>query len=136
MAYQKTIIPGKIEKHSKKEFKAGKHHGQEKEIYILFDVDVEHTIEKLSIEGLPATTADKRPITWHNNFVVKKADGTSADGVAYSVLLDAADGETIVYYDETGLHTYTGSVNNRSHQNKNWKEIRLSKGDPAIGISS
>jgi len=88
------------------------------------------------VAGLPEVTHDNRPITWHNNFVIRKTDGTPVDGVAYSVLIDAADGDTIVIYDETGLHTHTGSVGTRNHKNKNWKEIRLSKGDPAIGIST
>jgi hypothetical protein len=136
MAYKKTVVPGKIDKGSKKEFKANKHLAHEKDIHILFDTEVDHIIEKLSTAGLPATTKDKRPITWHNNFVVRHADGSAVDGVAYSVLLEAAEGDTIVIYDEKGLHTHTGAVNNRIHQDKNWKEIRLSKGDPAIGIAT
>ena len=136
MAYLKTVVPGKVDKSSKKEFKANKHLAHEKDIYILFDTEVEHIIEKLSTEGLPATTRDNRPITWHNNFIVKRADGTPVDNVAYSVLLDAADGDTIVTYDDTGLNVYTGSVNAKKHHNKNWKEIRLSRGDPAIGIAT
>lgn len=136
MAYKKIVVQGKIDKSSKKEFKANKHLPHEKDIHILFDNEIDHIIEKLSTEGLPASTPDKKRITWHNNFVVRRADGSSVDGVAYSVLIDAADGDTIVYYDETGLHIYTEPIKNRNHQNKNWKEIRLTKGDPAIGIAT
>ena len=136
MAYIKTIVPGKVDKTSKKVFKANKHLPHEKDIHILFDTEVEHVIEKLSTEGLPATTDENRPITWHNNFVVKRADGSPVDGFTYSVLLEASDGDTIVTYDDTGLHVYTGVVYDKKHENKNWKEIRLSRGDPAIGIAT
>ena len=136
MAYKKTVVSGKVDKSSNKEFKVNKHLQDEKEIHILFDTEVDHIIEKLSTEDLPPTTKDKRSITWHNNFVIKRSDGTIADGVTYSVLLEAADGDNIVTYDDTGLHIYTGSVGTKNHKNKKWKEIRLSKGDPAIGIAT
>jgi hypothetical protein len=134
MAYQKTIVHGKIDKTGKKEFKTNKHLPHEKDLTILFDDDVDFVVEKLSTEGLPAVTADNRTIAWHNNFLIMHADGSPMNGVAYSVLLEAVNGDTIVVYDETGLHTYAGNINPKTHNNKKMKEIRLAKGDPAIGI--
>ena len=136
MAYKKVVIPGNVDKDSNRAFKTKKYLPNEKDIYIIFDSDVDYVIEKLSIEGLPTETNDKRTITWHNNFVIQTKAGTAVTGITYKVLIDAPDGATIVYYDESGLHIYQNGINQSSYQNKSWKEIKLSKGDPAIGIAT
>ena len=70
----KVVIPGKVQKDNqkRKKFKIKKHKDNEVDIDIEIDEDGDYEVEKLSVDGLPTTMHDEVPITWFNNFGVKK----------------------------------------------------------------
>jgi hypothetical protein len=135
MAYTKRVIQGNSEKLNKKEFRAKKHPDKkdEQDIFIIFQTEVEHVIEKLSTDELPAII-DGKPVTWINNFWVKDTAGNYVNGVKYSVLLPPLPaGAQLVYHDGNKLSYFTGQIKDRVYNKKNLKEIEFSIGDPAIG---
>jgi hypothetical protein len=125
----KVVIPGKVQKDSKlrKKFRINKHKDNEVDIDIEIDEDGNYEVDKLSIDGLPATMHDGHPIIWFNNFAVKKngqyikqkykitIPGISSMGKAKLVIFD---GNGDPYY-------YTGTIVNDTFE--------MTDGDPAFG---
>jgi hypothetical protein len=90
-------------------------------------------VEKLSIDDLPAAIDDK-PITWFVNFAIKDGNGNYVNGVMYSLLFPPLPaGTKLVIFDGTNASYFTGPIKDRSHGNKQWKEVRLNIGDPGGG---
>ena len=72
MANPKQIITGKVQKNSSKNFKIQKLKDTEVDVDIEIEEDGDYEVEKLSVDGLPATMDDGTPIRWFNNFSIKK----------------------------------------------------------------
>jgi len=133
MAYEKRVVSGGSEKLSRKEFKIKKEKGQESEAFILFDTDVDYTVEKLSIDELPASI-DGISITWFVNFAIKDAEGNYVNGVTYSLLFPPGPAKAkLVIFDGTKAAFFTGEIKDRNHKNNQFKEIKLNIGDPGGG---
>ena len=122
----KVVIPGKVEKHSKKKhrIKAHKPHEVDVDIEILEEDDYE--LEKLSVDELPTTMHDGKKITWLNNFGIKKKGAYINQ--AYRITIAGLSGKQVVFLDNNSNgkpYYFTGSVENDT--------IELSDGDPGIG---
>jgi len=130
MANQNKVpIPGKVQKDSKirKRFKIKKDKNHEVDVDIEIEEDGDYEVEKFSIDGLPATMHDGHPITWFNNFGIKKngqyinqkykvtIPGISKMGTAKLVIFD---GNGDPFY-------YTGEIVNDTFE--------MTDGDPASG---
>ena len=123
---QKVVIQDKVEKQSKKKFKV-KAHKMDEEVDIEIDIedDGDYEVEKLSIDNL-ISTIDGKPITWLNNFAIKKANDYINQ--RYKVKIPGLSGKKVVIIDNNSHgnpYYYTGPVVNDT--------IELSDGDPAIG---
>jgi hypothetical protein len=133
MAYQKKVVSGGSEKLSRKEHRVRREKGREEDVFILFDTDVEYVVEKLSIDDLPATI-NGDTITWINNFSIKDSEGNYVNGVTYSLLMPPGPAKArLVIFDGATAAYYTGEIKDRTHNNKQFKEVRLNIGDPGGG---
>ncbi|MEW6402050.1 MAG: hypothetical protein AB1649_09635 [Chloroflexota bacterium] len=133
MAYTKKVVSGGAEKKNGKEFKIKKEKGTEEECLILFDTDVNYVVNKLSFEGLP-DSLDNKPITWFVNFEVTDDKGNPINGVPYSLLFPPLPTNTVlVIFDGKTAFDFKGTIKDRTHGNKQWKEITLDIGDPGGG---
>jgi hypothetical protein len=133
MAYTKKVVGGGAEKKNGKEYKIKKEKGTEEECLILFDTDVDYVVEKLSFEGLPDSIDDK-PITWFVNFQVTDGKGNPINGVPYGLLFPALPANMkLVIFDGKNAAYFKGAIRDRTHGNKQWKEITLDIGDPGGG---
>lgn len=120
----KVVVPGKVEKVNNKKFKIKKDKGQESDLTIDIVDDGDYDVQKLSIDGLPATMIDGNPIHWYNNFAIKK-NGQYINQ-RFFVSLPDVTGKRVIIFDGNGNpYYYTGEVNNNT--------IELTDGDPAIG---
>ena len=72
MANPKQVIIGKVQKNSSKKFKIQKQKDTELDVDLDIEEDGDYEVEKLSVDGLPATMDDGTPIVWFNNFSIKK----------------------------------------------------------------
>jgi hypothetical protein len=120
----KVVVPGKVDKVNNKKFKIKKDKAQESDITVDIVDDGDFEVEKLSIDGLPATMNDGNPIHWINNFAIKK-NGQYINQ-RYFVSLPDVTGKRVIIFDGNGNpYYYTGEVTNNT--------IELTDGDPAIG---
>ena len=131
---EKIVILGKVEKkkdkdgkESKKKFKIKKDKPNEIDIDIEIEDDGTYEVDKLSVDGLP-TEIDGQPITWLNNFAIKKAGNYINQ--RYFVTLPGVGSKRVVIVDNNSHgvpYFYTGPVDN--------EVIILSDGDPGIGVT-
>lgn len=124
----KVVIQGKVEKHSNKKFKVKAHKNTEADADIEIVDDGDFVVEKLDVEGLPATMNDGSAIKWLNNFAIKK--GSDYINQRYKVTIPGLGKGRVVLIDNNSNgypYYFTGPVTNDT--------IELSDGDPAIGSS-
>lgn len=124
----KVVIQGKVEKHNtdKKKFKVKAHKPHEVDADIEIVDDGDFQVDKLSVDDLPAAMSDGAPITWLNNFAIKK--GSDYINQRYKVTIAGLGKGRVVLLDGNSAgnpYYFTGPVTNDS--------IELSDGDPAIG---
>jgi hypothetical protein len=120
----KIVIPGKAKKLNNNKFKIDKDKKSEIDITIEIVDEGQYSVDKLSIEGLPATMNDGSPIEWLNNFAVKKAG--QYINQRYFVTIPGIGNSKLVIFDGNGdPYYYTGKVTNDTFE--------LTDGDPAIG---
>ncbi len=120
----KTVIKGKVEKLNKKKYIIKKDHSREKDITVDIEEDGDYVIEKLSLEGLPEKMNDGNPITWINNFAIKK-NGNYINQKFFVTIPDIGSSRLIVYDGNGNPYYYTGEIKNNVFE--------LTDGDPAIG---
>ena len=120
----KVVVSGKVDKISNKKFKIKKDRNSESDLTIEIVDDGDYEVEKLSVDGLPANMNDGNPITWFNNFAIKK-NGQYINQ-RFFVELPAVGNSRVIIYDGNGdPYYYTGAVTNDT--------IELTDGDPAVG---
>lgn len=124
---KKVTVAGKVQRDSSKKFKIKKDKSSEVDVDVEIDEDGSFEVEKLSIDDLPTHMKDGTPITWFNNFALKKNGqyinqrfkvkiaGVSNLGASRLVIFD---GNGDPYY-------YTGAIVDDTFE--------LTDGDPAIG---
>ena len=134
MANPKQVIIGKVQKNSNKKFKIQKQKDTELDVDIDIEEDGDYEVEKLSVDGLPATMDDGTPIRWFNNFSIKKNGQYINQSYKVTVQgLSALLGKSkkLVIWDgntNSGKPwVYSGEVLNDT--------IELTDGDPAIGAT-
>jgi len=132
MANPKQVILGKVQKNNKKQFKIQKHKDTEVDVDIDIEEDGEYEVEKLSVDGLPATMDDGTLIRWLNNFSIKK-DGNYINQsfkvkIAGISALKAAKKNLVIWDGNTNNGKpwiYSGDILDDT--------IELTDGDPGIG---
>lgn len=120
----KIVIPGKVNKLNNKKFKIDKGKDTEEAITVEIEEDGDYTVEKLSLDDLPAEMHDGKKIHWFNNFGIKKAG--QYINQRYTVTIPGLGNAQVVIYDGNGdPYYYTGKVVKDTFE--------LTDGDPAIG---
>jgi len=132
----KTVIPGKVQKNNNKKFKIKKNDNSA-EIDIDIEIsdepsDDENTVfevDKLSLDGLPTHMNDGNPITWFNNFAIKK--NKQYINQKYKVTIPGISNmgnSKLVIFDGNGdPYYYTGTITDNTFE--------LTDGDPAAGMA-
>ena len=120
----KVVVSGKVDKINNKKFKIKKDKASESDLTIEIVDDGDYQVEKLSVDGLPTNMNDGNPITWFNNFAIKK-NGQYINE-RYFVTLPVVGNSRVIMFDGNGdPYYYTGALNNNT--------IELTDGDPAVG---
>jgi len=134
MANPKQVITGKVQKSSNKKFKIQKVKATELEVDVDIEEDGDYEVEKLSVDGLPATMDDGTSIRWFNNFSIKKngqyINQSFKVTIAGLSALKGANKKLVLWDGNTNSGkpwTYSGDVLNDT--------IELTDGDPAVGSS-
>ena len=129
----KVVVPGKVErdKTNNRKFKIRKDKATEVDADVEIvddpkDQSISFEIDKLSVDGLPATMHDGNPIHWLNNFAIRR--NSEYINQRYFVTIVGLGSSGVVVFDGNGdPYYYTGAVTNDT--------IELTDGDPAIGTS-
>ena len=129
----KVVIPNKVQKvgTGNRKFKIMKDRGNEVDADVEIvddpkDKDITFEVVKLSVDGLPTTMHDGKPIRWFNNFAIRR--NSEYINQRYFVTIPGLGSSGVVIFDGNGdPYYYTGSVTNDT--------IELTDGDPAIGGS-
>lgn len=124
----KVVIPGKVEKDkgNPKKFKIKKEKDSESDIEVEVTGNGDYDVEKLSVDGLPATMPDKNPIRWFNNFIIKKNGQVIKE--RYFVTIPNGGSSRLVIVGSSGdPYYYPDEIKNNT--------IELTDGDPGAGWS-
>jgi len=134
MSNPKQVVPGKVQKNNSKNFKIKKDKSSEVDIDIQIDEDGDYDVEKLSIDGLPATLDDGTAILWFNNFAIKKNGNYINQSFKVKFpgasALRAANKKLVIWDGNTNSgkpFVFTGDITDDTFE--------LTDGDPAIGSS-
>jgi hypothetical protein len=127
----KVVIPNKVQRAGtgNRKFKIMKDKGSEVDADVEIvddpkDKDITFEVVKLSVDGLPTTMHDGKPIRWFNNFAIRR--NSEYINQRYFVTIPGLGSSGIVIFDGNGdPYYYTGSITNDT--------IELTDGDPAIG---
>lgn len=122
----KVVIKGKVDKHKThhKKFKIRSYKTHEFDLDIELTGDGDYEVEKLSTDDLPVKMADGNPITWLNNFYIKKNEQYINE--RFFVTIPDIESSRLIIYDGNGNpYYYTGEIKNNTFE--------LTDGDPAIG---
>lgn len=129
MRQNKVVVAGKVQKNSSRKFNIKKDKASEIDVDVEIEEDGDYDVDKLSIDGLPTNMYDGNPITWFNNFAIRRngqyinqrfkvtIPGISNMGASRLVIFD---GNGDPYY-------YTGQIVDDTFE--------LTDGDPATGKS-
>ena len=122
----KVVVPGKVkkDKDNNKKYKIEKDKVSESDITIDIVDDGDYDVEKLSVEGLPANMVDGNPITWINNFSIKK-NGQYINQRFFVTIPNIGSSNKIIFDGNGNPYYYTGEIKNN--------RFELTDGDPAIG---
>jgi hypothetical protein len=120
----KVIIPGKVERLSKRKFKVRKDKDFEIDAEIDIADDGDYQVEKLDVTKLPPEI-DGTLIRWFTNFAIKKNGKYISQ--RYSVTIPGLSScKKVVVFDGKGnLYYYDGKVKNDT--------LELTDGDPGLG---
>ena len=138
MENPKQVVPGRVQKNSNQKFKIQKQQDAELDVDIDIEEDGDYDVEKLSIDGLPATMDDSKPnstpIRWFNNFSIKKnglyLNQSFTVKIAGISALKAAKKNLVIWDGNTNKGkpwVFTGDIVDDT--------IELTDGDPAVGSS-
>jgi len=123
----KNAVKGMVQKSNGKKYKIKREKGTEVDVDIEIVDDGDYEVEKFSIDGLPEKMNDGNPITWFNNFGVKK-NGQYINQ-KYKVTIPGISNmgkSRLVIFDGNGdPYYYTGAIVNDTFE--------LTDGDPASG---
>lgn len=123
----KTVVPGKVQKDSNRKFKIKKDKSSEVDIDIDIEEDGDYDVEKLSTDGLPTHMDDGNPITWFNNFAIKK-NGQYINQkfkVKIAGISNMGNSKLVIFDGNGNPYYYTGAINDDTFE--------LTDGDPATG---
>lgn len=124
----KNVIPGKIDRLSKKNFKIQKDRASEIDADIEIMEDGDYEVEKLSTEGLPTHMGDGTSIRWFTNFAIKKNGQYINQRYFVTIAGLSSPKSKVVILDRSSKdapYYYTGKVVNDT--------IELTDGDPSVG---
>ena len=124
----KVIVPGKVEKDktNNKKHTIRSQKSTESDLIIELLGDGDYEVEKLSVDDLPATMNDGNPISWLNNFYIKK-NGQHINERFFVTIPDIGKSRLVIYDGNGNPYYYTGDIKNNTFE--------LTDGDPAVGKS-
>jgi len=123
----KTVVPGKVQKDSNKNYKIKKDKSSEVDIDIEIEEDGDYDVEKLSIDDLPTHMNDGNAITWFNNFAIKK-NGQYINQkfkVKITGISNMGSSKLVIFDGNGDPYYYTGAIEDDTFE--------LTDGDPATG---
>ncbi len=123
----KKVIPGKVQKENNRKFKIKKDKSSEVDIDIDIEEDGDYDVEKLSTDGLPTNMYDGTPITWFNNFSIKKNGKYINQKYKVTIpgISNMGKSRLVIFEGNGDPYYYTGAVVNDTFE--------LTNGDPAAG---
>ena len=122
----KVVIKNKVEKNkaNNKIYKIKSHKKSEFDLTIELTGDGDYEVVKLSLEGLPTSMNDGKPIRWLNNFAIKK-NGQHINERFFVTIPHIEDSRLVIYDGNGNPYYYTGEIKNNTFE--------LTDGDPAVG---
>ena len=129
MAQSKVVIAGKVDKANSKKFKIRKDKAYEIDVDIEIDEDGDYIVDKLSVDGLPATMHDGTAIRWFNNFAIKK-NGQYINQpfkVTIAGISNMGNSRLVIFDGNGNPYYYTGDIVNDTFE--------LTDGDPSVGAA-
>ncbi len=122
----KVVIKNKVEKNkaNNKIYKIKSHKKSEFDLTIELTGDGDYEVVKLSLEGLPTSMNDGKPIRWLNNFAIKKT-GQHINERVFVTIPHIEDSRLVIYDGYGNPYYYTGEIKNNTFE--------LTDGDPAVG---
>jgi len=134
MANPKQVVIGKVQKNSNRKFKIQKEKAAELDVDIDIEEDGDYEVDKLSVDGLPATMDNGTLIRWFNNFSIKKNGQYLNQSFKVKITgisaIRAAQKNLVIWDGNTNSGkpwVFTGDIVDDT--------IELTDGDPAIGSS-
>jgi len=123
----KTVVPGKAHKNNSKSYKIKKDKDSEVDIEIDIEEDGTYDVEKLSINGLPTAMNDGTPITWFNNFGIKKNGQYINQKFKVKIpgISNMGNSKLVIFDGNGDPYYYTGAIVDDTFE--------LTDGDPATG---
>ena len=124
---KKVVVAGKVQRASSKKFKIKKDKENEVDIDVEIDEDGTFEVDKLSLDDLPTHMHDGTPITWFNNFAVKKNGQYINERFKVTIagISNIAPSRLVIFDGNGDPYYYTGAIVNDTFE--------LTDGDPAIG---
>lgn len=126
---KKVVIAGKVHKDGKlrKKFRINKHKDNEVEVDIEIEEDGDYEVEKLSIDDLPTHMHDGHPITWFNNFSIKKNGQHINQKYKITIpgISNMGKGRLVIFDGNGDPYYYTGKIDNDTFE--------MTDGDPGVG---
>ena len=124
---KKVVVSGKVNKNSSKKFRIQKEKGSEVDVDVEIEEDGAFEVDKLSIDDLPTHMHDGNPITWFNNFAIRKNGQYINERYKVKIAgISNLGSSRLVIYDGNGdPYYYTGAIVDDTFE--------LTDGDPATG---
>lgn len=124
---KKVVVSGKVNKSSSKKFRIQKEKGSEVDVDVEIEEDGAFEVDKLSIDDLPTHMHDGNPITWFNNFAIRKNGQYINERYKVKIAgISNLGSSRLVIYDGNGdPYYYTGAIVDDTFE--------LTDGDPATG---
>jgi hypothetical protein len=122
----KVVIKNKVEKNkaNNRIYKIKSVKDSEFDLTVELTGDGDYMVEKLSLEGLPTSMNDGKPIRWLNNFSIKK-NGQHINERFFVTIPHIEDSRLVIYDGNGNPYYYTGEIKNNTFE--------LTDGDPAVG---
>lgn len=126
---KKVVVSGKVRKGSRRNFKIQKDKDSEVEVDVEIDEDGDYEVDKLSINDLPTHMHDGNPITWFNNFAIRKNGQYINQRFKVKIpgLSKIAPSRLVIFDGNGDPYYYTGAIDDDTFE--------LTDGDPATGRS-
>lgn len=125
----KVVVPGKVQPINSKKFKIKKDKDSEVDVDVEILEDGTYEVDKLSVDGLPATMHDGTAIRWLTNFAIKKNGQYINQRYLITIpgLANRGASRLAIFDGNGNPYYYTGDITGDTFE--------LTDGDPAGGLA-